>query len=79
MSCDCREKIDERLREQNLRLIGYAVTTPNFKVVPTVNTEWVDPEKAPKGMKNRPTKMFASHCPFCGKAIEVTPTPKETK
>lgn len=73
MNCDCIEKIDERLRDKNLRLTGYAFTAPDFKVVPTVNTEWIDPDKAPKGMKNKPTKMFASHCPFCGKPVEAGP------
>ena len=69
MNCECIEKIDERLREKNLRLTGYAFTVPDFKVVPVVNTEWIDPAKAPKGMKNKPTKMFATHCPFCGKPV----------
>ena len=71
MNCDCIAKIDEKLKEKNLRLIGFAFVASDFNMVPTVNTEWIDPTKAPKGMKNRPTKMFASHCPFCGKAVKM--------
>ena len=73
MNCDCIEKMDERLKEKNLRLCGYAFTFPDFKAVPTMNTEWIDPSKAPKGQKNKPTNIFASYCPFCGKAIEASP------
>ena len=71
MNCDCIKKMDERLKEKNLRLCGYALTFPDFKAVPTMNTEWIDPDKAPKGQKNKPTKIFASYCPFCGKAIKI--------
>lgn len=70
MNCDCINKIDEKLREQNLRLCGYAFVMPNFKPVITIQTEWIDEAKAPKGKKRSPTKMFASHCPFCGTKIE---------
>lgn len=69
MNCDCIEKMDERLKEKNLRLVGFAIPAPDYKVIPTVNTEWIDPSKAPKGEKNRPTKILASHCPFCGKSV----------
>lgn len=70
MNCNCINKIDDRLREQNLRLVGYAHTFPDFRIVPTVQTEWIDATKAPKGKRRSPTKMFASHCPFCGKPVE---------
>lgn len=70
MNCNCIKEIDEKLREKNLELTGFAYLMPDFRVVPTVNTAWIDKSKAPRGKKNSPTKMFASHCPFCGKSVE---------
>lgn len=70
MNCDCFNQIDDKLREKNLRLVGYAHSYPDFAIVPTVATEWLDRDKAPTGCKRYPTKMFASHCPFCGKPVE---------
>jgi hypothetical protein len=76
MNCNCINTIDDKLRERNLRLSGYAFMVPSFTTVITVQTEWVDKAKAPRGQRNNPTKMFASHCPFCGVKIEL---PKEEK
>lgn len=70
MNCKCIEEINEKLEEHNLRLSGYAFVMPDFKPIITINTEWIDRDKAAKGQKNNPTKMFASHCPFCGIKIE---------
>lgn len=70
MNCDCINKINEKLKEHNLKLCGYAFVMPDFKAVITIQTEWIDANKAPKGRKRNPTKMLASHCPFCGKEVE---------
>jgi len=70
VNCDCINEIDKKLREQNVKLCGYAFTFPSFKTIVTIDTEWVDPNKAPKGKKRSCPKIFASHCPFCGKEIE---------
>lgn len=74
MNCDCKEKIDSELRSKNMRLVGYAMVIPSFKYVPTVATEWIDEQTVQKSKRKNPTKMLASHCPFCGK-----PTSKEEK
>lgn len=78
MNCKCKSEIDDKLKEVNLHLVGYAFTIPGFKLVPTVKTEWIDRNKAPKGKKNNPTCMFASHCPFCGVKIEHDDKPLNT-
>lgn len=70
MNCDCITKIDEKLKEHNLKLTGYALTMPDFEAVITIETEWIDRDKAPNGRKRNPTKIFVSHCPFCGKPIK---------
>lgn len=69
--CGCRERINEKLREQNLRLSGMALVPPSYQYVPFVQTDWNDREKAPRGQKNNPPYMLASHCPWCGVKIEV--------
>lgn len=73
MNCQCMTHIDEKLKEKNLHLTGYAfvfATDGPMDLVPTVQTSWLDREKAPKGKKNAPTQMFASHCPFCGEPVD---------
>jgi hypothetical protein len=70
MNCNCIKEIDEKLKEQNLTLTGFAFVMPDFRSVPTVETGWIDKSKAPRGKKNSPPKMFASHCPFCGTPVE---------
>lgn len=62
--------IDDKLREKNLKLAGYAFMMPAFRPKITIKTEWIDREQAPKGQKRNPTAMIASHCPFCGVAYE---------
>lgn len=75
MNGKCFDEIDTKLREKNLKLVGYAHVMPAFRLVPTVETAWLDKTKSPRGQKKSPPKMFASHCPFCGKPVE----PKEKK
>lgn len=75
MNCNCIEEVNGKLKELNLKLSGYAYLMPEFKRVFTINTEWIDRAKAPKGQKMKPTSMWVSHCPFCGKPVEQKPTP----
>lgn len=73
MKCNCVAKIDERLKAKNLVLSGYALLMPDKGcpyTVPVIATDWIDPSKAPRNKKCSPTKMFASHCPFCGVKVE---------
>ena len=65
-TCNCLNEIDNKLREQNLKIVGYAFRMPEFEAIAVIKTEWKDESKAPKGQKRRPPSMFASHCPFCG-------------
>lgn len=65
-SCNCINKLDDKFREQNLKLVGYAFMMPDFRSVVTIRTEWVDKSKAPKGKRKSPPAMIASYCPFCG-------------
>jgi len=37
MNCDCIEKMNEKLKDENLRLIGHAFTVPDFNLGPTVD------------------------------------------
>lgn len=70
MNCNCINQIDDKLREKNLKLTGFAFIMPDFRLNPTVSTEWLDKDKAPRGQKRNPPAMFASHCPFCGTPVE---------
>jgi hypothetical protein len=70
MNCKCKDEINAKLATMNLRLVGYTYLMPDFRLVPQISTEWVSKDKAPKGEKNKPTAMLASHCPFCGVKIE---------
>lgn len=70
MNCDCKARTDEKLKEQNLKLVGYTFLMPDFDMVPQVETAWIDANKAPKGKKRTPPQMLASHCPFCGKSVK---------
>lgn len=77
MNCNCIEEINGRLKEHNLRLSGYAFVMPSFKTVFTINTEWIDKTKVARRDIKSPTKMFVSHCPFCGKPVSELPTIKD--
>ena len=69
MNCKCLEDTNAKLREMNLKLVGYTYLMPSFRVVPTVQTDWIDADAAPKGKKRKPTQMLATHCPFCGTPV----------
>lgn len=79
MNCNCLKEIDDKLREKNLKLTGYAFVMPDFSVVPQLATDWLDRDKAPRGKKRSPPAMFASHCPFCGLPVEKAKPVPETK
>jgi hypothetical protein len=66
-------EVNEKLKEHNLRLSGYSFLMPDFKPVFTINTEWIDEAKVPRGKKKWPTSMFVSHCPFCGNPVKEDP------
>lgn len=81
--CTCIADIDLKLEEMNLILNGYAFQCTGLLPVAFISMEWRDKNLAPKGKKNSPPKMWASHCPFCGLAYddinseEPTPLGKE--
>lgn len=77
MNCKCFETVNEKLREKNLKLSGYAFMTPNLELVPVIATQWLNPALAPRGRKRSPTSMFVSYCPFCGVKIEIEPEEPE--
>lgn len=64
--CNCINEVDDKLKEHNLRLTGYSLRVPDFTAVVSMRTEWIEKDKAPRGKRNSPPVMFASHCPFCG-------------
>ncbi len=71
MMCDCFSRLDKELKERNLQLAGYALLQqPRLVVVPTIQTEWRDASKAPRGKKRNPPAVMGSHCPFCGTPAE---------
>ena len=70
MKCNCLKEIDAKLKEKNLTITGVAWIMPTFQKVFTIETNWIDRDKAPKGHKRTPPKMHASHCPFCGVKLE---------
>ena len=65
-TCNCINEVDEKFREENIRLTGYALMMPGFRPVATIRTDWVKRADAPKGKKNSPPAMMATFCPFCG-------------
>lgn len=65
-TCNCINETDDKLRAQNLKLVGYAFMMPDFRPVISVRTEWVKRAEAPKGKRTSPPQMMASYCPFCG-------------
>ena len=69
MNCDCINRVDDKLREKNLKLVGFAFIMPDFEVTPQIATAWLDKSKAPRGQVRMPPAMLASHCPFCGKPV----------
>ncbi len=71
MNCKCIEELDAKLLEHNLLMACCALKFPNLKTVINLRTEWRDKSKAPRGQKNNPPSMRASHCPFCGVKLEA--------
>lgn len=71
MKCDCLNEINAKLEAKNLRLCGYTFSFPDMTPIPFISTEWIRRDDAPKGKKNSPNYMLASHCPFCGVEIET--------
>lgn len=69
MNCDCVDKIDEKLAEKNLRLACTALSGEDYSLRVYLKADWIDRNKAPRGDKNRPPNMYASHCPWCGVKI----------
>lgn len=69
MNCTCIAKINEKLKDQNLKLAdsNFALRMPEFETVFLIKTEWIDVNKAPKGKKKKAPSIFAAHCPYCGK------------
>lgn len=77
MNCNCINEVDDKLREKNLKLVGYAFIMPEFSARVQIATDWVSRNDAPKGQKQRPPAMLASFCPFCGKAVQPpSPAPQ---
>lgn len=76
MNCQCLSKIDAKLKAQNLELTGCIYVMPEFKRTPVIACGWIDRDKAPKGKRNSPPPMIASHCPFCGRKIKAKRTKK---
>lgn len=71
MNCTCFTKINESLKPLNQKLTGYTFIMPDFTLMPTVSTTWIDPSKAPKGQKKKPLSVIAPFCPFCGQAAKT--------
>lgn len=70
MNCDCVEKMDAALKLKNLRLVSRSFVMPDFELVPTMETAWIDKVLAPKGRRTKPPAVFVSHCLFYGKAVK---------
>lgn len=70
MNCNCVATINEKLKPLNLQLACEALIMPGMKTTLTLQTEWIDKSKAPKGEKGRPSKINITYCPFCGKLAE---------
>ena len=79
MTCNCYNKINEELHKKNLMLTGYMFHLASSIMLPAVSTDWLDPDKAPRGEKKRPPKMAGSFCPFCGKPVEELLTTRNSQ
>lgn len=64
--CECIGEVDEALKSRNARL-SLALVFQN----PTYETVQIATDQIEKGRgKPKAPTMFASHCPFCGKAYK---------
>jgi hypothetical protein len=68
MNCDCIQRVDEKLAEQNLALDVTFLVMKEFKAMLSVSTHWKDPSKKPRGKK--PASILVTFCPFCGTKVE---------
>lgn len=70
MNCECINEMEERLKEKNLTITSITLAMPSFKTIPIITLAWRDKDKAPKGKRNNPPPLLASHCPLCGKPCD---------
>lgn len=71
MNCDCVERIDEKLAEQNFALDVSFLLGHDLSLTATtlsVGTHWKDPSKKIRGKK--PPTIVVTFCPFCGVRTE---------
>lgn len=64
--CECNKTINEKLASKNLNTVIYEPLTLSDDL--TLGSKRVNIEtiKANKNLRKKPTKVFASFCPFCG-------------
>lgn len=65
MACECVNKINALLAEQNAILVS-TFSTPSRVVIDTAKVD-------PRVRGRKPPVMLATHCPFCG--TEYSPKP----
>lgn len=68
MNCNCIQRIDEKLAEQNFALDVSFLLGDNLSLTSTtlsVGTHWKDASKKIRGKK--PPTIVVTFCPFCGK------------
>lgn len=68
MNCNCIQRIDEQLAEQNFALDVSFLLSESLSLSATtlsVTTHWKDPSKKIRGKK--PPTIVVTFCPFCGK------------
>ena len=68
MNCDCIERIDEKLAQQNFELDVSFLLGKDLSMSSTVlsvGTHWKDSAKKIRGKK--PPTIVVTFCPFCGK------------
>lgn len=61
MSHDCAARINQHLAPRNTRLASFVMLNDKAPEPFAILTEKLD-----WGVRGKPIKMFASHCPFCG-------------
>lgn len=66
--CQCRERIDEKLADQNAKIaVGF---TAGFNDGPTLKmglaASMIELEKADKKKRGALPILMATYCPFCG-------------
>lgn len=69
MNCDCIDKVNKKLADQNIALDTSIVLGKDMgsaDAVLTLSTHWKDRSKAKRGKK--PPTVPVTLCPFCGKS-----------